>query len=100
MKIDLLDFDLRAGRFDLLLDLFGFGLGHAFFQGLGSAFDQGFRFGQTAMSRQETRHNFSTMASVDFEIFVGGEQQRIRENLGHSNKTCVCNAHRHVVVFF
>src|SRR2546423_11848873 len=41
----LLDLDLRAGRFDLFLDLFGFRSGHAFLDRLGSAFDErlGFR---------------------------------------------------------
>ncbi len=35
-----LDVDLGAGRFDLLLDLFGFGLGHAFLDRLGRAIDK------------------------------------------------------------
>src|SRR5438105_8906784 len=43
----LLDLDLRAGRFDLLFDLFGFRLGHAFLDRLGSAFDERLRFRQT-----------------------------------------------------
>ena len=41
----LLDLDLAAGRFELLLDLFGLFLGHAFADRLRGAFDQrlGFR---------------------------------------------------------
>src|SRR4051812_10899260 len=45
VKRDLLDLDLGTSRFDLLLDLFGFGLGDAFLEGLRSAFDEGLRFG-------------------------------------------------------
>ena len=45
VKDGLLDLDFGAGRFDLFLDLFGFCLGHAFLQGLGGAFHQGFRLG-------------------------------------------------------
>ena len=36
----LLEFDLRAGGFELLLDLLGFGLGDVFLDGLRSAFDE------------------------------------------------------------
>src|SRR5476651_2623251 len=43
----LLDLSLGAGRFELLLDLFGFFLGRAFADRLRSAFDQGFGFRQT-----------------------------------------------------
>jgi len=43
----LLDFDLGAGGFDLLLDLSGFFLGDALFKGLGCAFDEGFSLGET-----------------------------------------------------
>ena len=42
----LLDLDLRACGFELLLDLFGFGLGRAFLDGLRSAFDEGLGFGE------------------------------------------------------
>ena len=37
---NLLDFDLGAGCFDLLLDLFGFFLGHSLLDGLGSPLDE------------------------------------------------------------
>src|SRR3954464_11181530 len=47
----LFNLDLRAGRFDLFLDLFGFRFGHAFLDRLGSAFDERLGFGQT-----ESRH--------------------------------------------
>ena len=43
----LLDFDLRPGRLDLLLDLFGLSFGHPFFDGLWRPFHQGFCFRQT-----------------------------------------------------
>ena len=46
----LLDLDLGAGRFDLLLDLFGFFLGDAFLQGLRSALDKSLGFGETEAS--------------------------------------------------
>src|SRR3546814_13797221 len=42
----LLEFDGRAGRFELLLDLFGFGLVGAFLDGLRSAFDQRLGFAE------------------------------------------------------
>ena len=46
---DLLELDLGAGGFELLLDVLGFGLVGAFLDGLGSAFDQrlGFAEAQT-----------------------------------------------------
>src|SRR5579863_3109289 len=40
----LLDGDLRTGGFHLLLDGFGFGLGGAFLDGFGRAFDEVLRF--------------------------------------------------------
>jgi len=43
----LLDLGLGAGRFELLLDLFGLFLGRAFADCLRGAFDQGFGFRQT-----------------------------------------------------
>ena len=45
-KGKLLDLDLGAGRFDLFLDLFGFFLGHAFLERLGSALDERLGFGE------------------------------------------------------
>ncbi len=42
----LLDFDLGASRFKLLLDVVGFFLRHAFADGLGGTFNKGLRFGQ------------------------------------------------------
>ena len=42
----LLDLDLGASRFDLLLDLFGFFLGDAFLEGLRSALDERLGFGE------------------------------------------------------
>src|SRR4051812_19102009 len=42
----LLDLDGAAGGFDLLLDVVGFRLRHAFLEGLGGAFDEGLRFGE------------------------------------------------------
>src|SRR3954470_16098317 len=44
-EIKLLDLDLGPGRFDLFLDLFGFGFGDAFLQRLRCAFDQRLSFG-------------------------------------------------------
>ena len=43
---ELLDLDGTACRFDFLLDVFGFFLGHAFFQRLWSAFDECLGFGE------------------------------------------------------
>ena len=45
--MELLDFDFGAGGFDLFLDLFRFFLGHAFLEGLRSAFDESLRFRET-----------------------------------------------------
>jgi len=43
----LFDFDFCSSGFNLLLDLFRFFFGDSFFDRLGSAFDQGFRFGES-----------------------------------------------------
>ena len=45
--LGLFDFDFCSSGFNLLLDLFRFFFGDSFFDRLGSAFDQGFRFGES-----------------------------------------------------
>jgi hypothetical protein len=45
--LGLFDFDFCSSGFNLLLDLFRFFFGDSFFDWLGSAFDQGFRFGES-----------------------------------------------------
>ena len=40
LKLRLLEFDLSAGSFELLLEVFSFSLGSAFLNSLGSAFDE------------------------------------------------------------
>jgi hypothetical protein len=45
--LGLFDLDFCSSGFNLLLDLFRFFFGDSFFDRLGSAFDQGFRFGES-----------------------------------------------------
>src|SRR5437868_15022539 len=65
---ELLDLDLRAGRFDLLFDFFGFRLGHAFLDRLGSAFDKRLRFRQ-AKTRDCAAHFLDHADFVPAHLF-------------------------------
>src|SRR3954469_21041057 len=64
----LFNLDLRAGRFDLFLDLFGFRFGHAFLDRLGSAFDERLRFRQ-AKTRDCAAHFFDHADFVPAHLF-------------------------------
>src|ERR1017187_10333513 len=69
MKIKLLNLDLRAGCFDLLLDLVSFLLGHAFLDRLGSTFHQSLRFGP-AQSRNSTADFLNDADLVRAHLFL------------------------------
>src|SRR5262249_30245928 len=65
---NLLEFDLGAGSFQLLLDVFGFGLVGAFLDSLGSAFDQSLGFAQA-----QTGDGTDFLDDVDLVVAEGGE---------------------------
>ena len=66
LKLRLLEFDLSAGSFELLLEVFSFSLGSAFLNSLGSAFDEVLGFLQAEAGDFTNSLNNGDLVRADF----------------------------------
>ena len=93
LKLRLLEFDLSAGSFELLLEVFSFSLGSAFLNSLGSAFDEvlGFLEAEAGDFANSLNHGdlVGTNVSendVEFGLFFSGRGSSATSTTRYTNR--------------